>query len=404
MDLDRALNGRSGIATFGFAVGVLAICTMGAATALLLMLRSTAEVGITLGSNDPPHVAACVASDDPLIAAAALREHDEVRHLIDEGAAPNVTDDDGTTPLACAVRTNDEAMVRLLLAAGANPNSRGTNGNPVLLGAVDRCNVAVAEQLLDAGSDLDATDGAGRTPLQLALIYGDAPMLLLLLERGAEDPGDLLNDPWRVTRERSWLVGCGLGDVVHPARAVLDGLDAGNEPNTFLLEAIALGLPWLVEEALAAGADPAAVQSIRPGSLASTFDPSLAHYFWLLELSDEERPAPPLLEEVMWEIDPVGMRGLNKGAPIITPALLLAAWRGDERIVRLLLDAGADPNAASTGGYTALHAAAVNGCSDCTSVLREAGAVAPDNIISPEELLARRQWASLALFEQFEGQ
>jgi ankyrin repeat protein len=69
--------------------------------------------------------------------------------------------------------------------------------------------------------------------------------------------------------------------------------------------------------------------------------------------------------------------------------LLVATWNDDIEMVRLLLEAGADPNAQSSGGYTALHVAAVAKRAAIEDLLVEAGAVAPEGVITPAELAAR---------------
>ena len=55
--------------------------------------------------------------------------------------------------------------------------------------------------------------------------------------------------------------------------------------------------------------------------------------------------------------------------------LLHAAWEGDPQIVRLLLNAGADVNAATRRGNTALHFVCERGNAECCQILLDAGAV-----------------------------
>lgn len=54
-------------------------------------------------------------------------------------------------------------------------------------------------------------------------------------------------------------------------------------------------------------------------------------------------------------------------------ALHEAAWCGQEAVVRLLLEKGADPEAKNSNKWTALHVAAVNGHDAMVRLLLEKG-------------------------------
>ena len=63
-----------------------------------------------------------------------------------------------------------------------------------------------------------------------------------------------------------------------------------------------------------------------------------------------------------------------RNAQVRTTALQAAAASGDTESARLLVEAGADVNAAQPGGFTALHAAAANGNEELVALLLEHGA------------------------------
>ena len=73
----------------------------------------------------------------------------------------------------------------------------------------------------------------------------------------------------------------------------------------------------------------------------------------------------------------------NAGAVQNTTSLILAAESGHCEMGRLLIESGADVNAARSDGYTALMCAAQNGHTDCAKLLIEAGATvnASDSLI-----------------------
>jgi ankyrin repeat protein len=78
-------------------------------------------------------------------------------------------------------------MIRLLLDARADPNSRDATGETVLIMAAKVGDVKAVEALLDTGATTDASDTAfQQTPLMAATRGGYAPVVKLLIERGAQ--------------------------------------------------------------------------------------------------------------------------------------------------------------------------------------------------------------------------
>lgn len=76
-----------------------------------------------------------------------------------------------------------------------------------------------------------------------------------------------------------------------------------------------------------------------------------------------------------------------------------AAVRGDATLLKLLLDAGADPDARQAGGWTALHARAARGDAESVRMLLERGAdpaLASDDGKTALDLASEKSFADVA--------
>ena len=107
-----------------------------------------------------------------------------------EGAVV-VVEEGGFTPLLFAARSGDFASAELLLAAGADPNHTAPAGTSALVVAAHSGHGALAGLLLDVGADANAV-GAGYTPLHAAILRGDAALVQALLAHGADPNARLL--------------------------------------------------------------------------------------------------------------------------------------------------------------------------------------------------------------------
>ncbi len=65
--------------------------------------------------------------------------------------------------------------------------------------------------------------------------------------------------------------------------------------------------------------------------------------------------------------------------PFAVTPLTIAGMMGHTQIVRMLLEAGADPNAKTINGGTAIRHARNSGQTECERLLREAGALESDD-------------------------
>jgi ankyrin repeat protein len=132
---------------------------------------------------------------------------------------------------------------------------------------------------------------------------------------------------------------------------------AARAPELDVFEAAALGRLERVQELVAAD-----------GGLAGAFAPDGFHPLGLAAFFNHPEVVRFLLERGA-DVDAVA-----RNARVQTTALQAAAASGDVASARLLLDAGADVNAAQPGGFRPLHSAAANGSDELAGLLLERGA------------------------------
>ena len=247
------------------------------------------------------------AADDPLVRAAAAGDAKSVSALLAQRHDPNARTGDGSTALHWAVRAEDLGAVTALLRAGAQvstPNALGVT--PAYL-AAESGNAAILRRLLDAGADVKSVDASGDTLLMAAVRAGSADAVDLLLERGA-------------------AVNAGDPQFGHTAL-----MWAARRNDTAIMKRI-----------LARGAEPDA--RTRVGERPVARPPGAgggSHGVGIVRSG-----VPPQGEQ---QPRPGGMT-----------ALLFAARDGHVDAARLLLEAGADVNAADPNGISPLVMALTN--------------------------------------------
>jgi ankyrin repeat protein len=105
--------------------------------------------------------------------------------LLDKGADPNSANQAGATPLIYAAW--DFERTRILVLHGAKVNATTKQGiTPLLVAAATHGNRKTLQYLLDKGADVKAHTRDGEDALMRASLSGDADMVKLLLERGAD--------------------------------------------------------------------------------------------------------------------------------------------------------------------------------------------------------------------------
>ncbi|HTI39259.1 MAG TPA: ankyrin repeat domain-containing protein [Vicinamibacterales bacterium] len=251
--------------------------------------------------------------DTPLMMASQYGDAALVRVLLEAGARPNVTNDAGATPLMRAV--DDLEKTRLLVEHGANVTARSDNHRTaVIIASGIRGNHEAVAYLLDHGANpSDHAPGlqAETTPLAEAAKQGDAAMISLLIERGAD------------------VAAAGPGPLAFSLRAHCDACIEALLPRT--------PAPFVTAAMIIAG---------------PPLGPALATPFLLSHGADP-----------------------NATSPTGYPMLVLAAASDAQSIdvVQALIDRGANVRARGPNGETALDVARQHGRSPLIPILTNAG-------------------------------
>ena len=220
------------------------------------------------------------------------------------------------------------------------------DGTTPLHWAVYQDDVQTVGSLLRAGADVKAANRYGVTPLSLACTNGNGAIVRLLLNAGA-NPNDVLSGG-----ETALMTAARTGKV-DAVNALLEYKAEVNAKETkykqtALMWAAAAGNVQVVEALLKAGADLHASSSaaftpllfaVREGQIGTTKA--------LLKAGADVN------ETVKSQAKKAG--GVTGPPAAGTSALLLATSNAHFELASILLDAGADPNAAAPG-WTPLHA------------------------------------------------
>jgi len=248
----------------------------------------------------------------PLVDAARRGDTAAVRQLLRGVRDASIAEPDGTTALHWAAQRGDLASVEMLLRARANVKAATAYGVTPLALACLGGYTTVVRTLIDAGADPNAALPGGETPLMTAARTGKSEVVRLLLQHGAN-----VNAHEDVSGQTALMWAAAEGHVEVVSALVSARADLAVRSN---------------------GGWTAFLFAVRDGQMAA---------------------ATALLEAGADVNDTLLVTRTGRGAPSPSrvpgaSALVVAVGNAHYEIAALLLDRGANPNAAAQG-WTALH-------------------------------------------------
>ncbi len=160
-----------------------------------LTYREKAQVSFTIGpkkkqarfTTEPKKTqASSTIGRKDLLEVVRAKDLQGLKEALEAGAAVNVSDDGGYTPLMLAALYGEEEMVELLIAEGANVNAATKWGATALTRAAQDGKTKIVELLLSNGADVNRREYDGYTALSRAAMNGHEKIVQMLIAKGAD--------------------------------------------------------------------------------------------------------------------------------------------------------------------------------------------------------------------------
>jgi ankyrin repeat protein len=235
-----------------------------------------------------------------------------------------------------AVKNSDKSAIRRLLPQHVDVNAADTDGSTALHWAVRHDDLETAASLIGNGANVKAVNRYGVTPLSLACVSGNAAMIEVLLKAGADANSALPGgESALMTASRTGKVDAVKVLIAHGASVNFKDSLRGQ---TALMWAAADGNTEVVQELAGHGAD---IHAATKGGLTPL----------LFAVREGRIDTVRALLKTGADVNETwkGARGVSGMS-----AMDLAVTNAHFELAAMMLDAGADPNAAAQG-WTALH-------------------------------------------------
>ena len=310
--------------------------------------------------------------------------------LIRAGANPKATNRFGVTAIFLACENGSAEAISRLLKAGVDANTTAAYGETALMTCARTGVVAAAKALIEAGASVDAVESwRGQTALMWAAAEGHADIVRTLAAAGADINARSAIVTWERQRTQEprdkWLPPGGLTPLLLAARngkleSAQTLVELGADINVVdpdrhsaLILALSNGHVDVAAYLIDRGADIHIVDKVGQTALYAAVD--------LKTVPTSNRPAPTETEDSLTSMDVI-RRLLARGAKVDaalrqmlpyrtkldrggdsvlgagTTPLLRAAKAGDHETIKLLIEHGANPKAATSSNVNAIMMAA----------------------------------------------
>jgi len=169
------------------------------------MLKPALIALLVLGAAEaaPLRAAAPPAGSPPLVEAIKSGDRASALALLTKRVDVNAPEPDGTTALHWAVQQNDLDLVTRLIRAGAKVNVKNDFGSTPMAEAAVVANAALLGALLEAGADVESPNADGQTALMVVARTSQVHAARLLIQRGANVNAV---EKWRGQTALMWAV------------------------------------------------------------------------------------------------------------------------------------------------------------------------------------------------------
>jgi ankyrin len=145
------------------------------------MFKSCVVALVVIGAVTLPLAAAA----PPLVDAVKSGNREAALKLITQRVDVNAPEPDGTTALHWAVQRNDLDLVTRLIRAGATVNTKNDYGSTPMSEAAIVASAPLLAALLEAGADVESPNADGQTALMIVARTSQVDAARVLIERGA---------------------------------------------------------------------------------------------------------------------------------------------------------------------------------------------------------------------------